>query len=73
MLSCSREVFHILIQETRAWYREYRNAKKLDPKLYNIGDIVLARKEVKSNKKKGIVGKTTYKFTGSWRIIEKLH
>ena len=53
ILSCSREVFRILIQETRAWHREYRNAQKPDPKLYNIGDIVLARKEVKSNMEKG--------------------
>ena len=41
--------------------------------IYNIGDIVLARREVKSSRKHGRVGKIAYKFIGPWKVTEKLH
>ena len=72
ILSCSREIFRTLIQETRAWHREYINSSRPDPKIYNIDDIVLARREVQSNASKGRVAKSSYKFTGPWKVIESL-
>ena len=73
LLTCSREIFRVLIQETRSWHREYINKNRPDPIQYSIGDIVFVRREVQSNKSKGRVAKTSYKFNGPWKVIEKLH
>ena len=72
ILSCSREIFRVLIEESRAWHREYINASRPDPTIYDVGDIVSARREIQSNRKKGGVGKTSYKFAGPWKILESL-
>ena len=73
LLTCSREVFRVLIQETRFWHREYINQNRPDTISYDIGDIVFVRREVKSGRNKGRVAKTSYKFNGPWKVIEKLH
>ena len=52
ILSCSREIFRVLIEESRAWHREYINASRPDPTIYDVGDVVLARREIQSNRKK---------------------
>ena len=72
ILTCSREIFKVLITEMRSWHREYINAKKPDPTIFKIGEIVLAKVEVQSSKKHGRVGKIAYKFKGPWKIKEKL-
>ena len=41
MLSCSRKVFYILIQETRTWNREYRNYQKPNNKYTIFGTLSL--------------------------------
>ena len=73
LLTCSREIFKVLITESRSWHREYINSQRPDPMIFNIGDIVLARREVKSSRKHGRVGKIAYKFIGPWKVTEKLH
>jgi hypothetical protein len=73
VLSQSREIFRILIHEHRAWHREYVNSSRPDPLLYEINDLVFARRSVRSDRNKGRVGKIMIKHTGPWKIIEKLH
>jgi hypothetical protein len=72
LLACCQDVAKVLIDEHRAWHREYRNSQLPDPKIFQIGDHVFARRSVKSDKKKGRVGKTQYAHTGPWEVIEKL-
>ena len=43
-----------------------------DPYHYNIGNLVLARQRVKSNKAKNIVDKTDFEYTGPRAVTNKL-
>jgi hypothetical protein len=72
ILSKSREIFKILIHEHRAMHREYVNSQRPDPLSFQPGDKVFAKRAVKSDKKRGRVGKIMIKHTGPWEIIEKL-
>ena len=72
LLSKSREIFKILIHEHRAMHREYVNSQRPDPLLFQIGDKVFAKRAVKSDKKRGRVGKIMIKHTGPWEVIAKL-
>ena len=40
--------------------------------MFEIGDIVLAKRAVKLNKARRIVDKIEFEFTGPWDIIRKL-
>jgi hypothetical protein len=53
-------------------HREYVNSQRPDPLSFQIGDKVFAKRAVKSDKKKGRIGKIMIKHTGPWEIIEKL-
>jgi hypothetical protein len=70
-LSQSREIFRILIHEHRAWHREHINSSRPDSLIYQVNDLVFARRSVCSDRNKGRVGKIMIKHTGPWRIIEK--
>ena len=72
LLSKSREIFKILIHEHRAMHREYVNSQRPDPLSFEIGDKVFAQRAVKSDKKRGRVGKIMIKHTGPWEVIERL-
>jgi hypothetical protein len=67
-LSACQEVAKLLVEEQRSYHRELINARRPDPHVYSVGDIVFARRVVKSDAKKGIVDKLQYAFTGPWRI-----
>ena len=67
-----REVYKILIDEHRRMHREYINARRPDPTIFQPGDIVWCRRQIQSNKKRQIVGKLRFKQTGPWKIMEKL-
>jgi hypothetical protein len=72
VLRQSREIFRILIHEHRAWHREYINSRRPDPLIYEVNDLVFARRSVRSDRNKGRVGKIMIKHTGPWRITAKL-
>ena len=36
-----------------------------------MGDLVYAKRSVKSNKKRGLVGKLMESFTGPWKVVDK--
>ena len=71
-LSSLRMVAELLIKEQRAYHREFVNARRPDPKVYSVGDIVFARRAVRSDASGGKVDKLSYPFTGPWRIVAKL-
>ena len=49
-------------------HREYINDCIPDPFVYEIGDYVWARRQIKSNKAKGDVGQLYFQQTGPWEI-----
>jgi hypothetical protein len=72
LLKSCRDVYKVLIEEHRCMHREYVNARRPDPIIFKINDIVWNRRQIQSNSKRGIVGKLRFKQTGPWKIIEKL-
>ena len=63
-LAACREIAELLVKEARSWHRKLVNARRSDPRIFDIGDIVFARRAVKSDKKRGRVDKFMYPFTG---------
>ena len=69
ILKESREIYRILIDEHRAMHREIKNSQIQVERKFKVGDIVLARKQVQSNKAKGKVDKSQYASSGPWIVI----
>ena len=67
-LAACRQVAELLVREQRSYHRELINARRPDPRIYSIGDIVFARRAVKSDAARGTVDKLQYAFTGPWRV-----
>lgn len=72
LLSASRNIAKILLDEHRSWHCELINASRPDPCIYSIGDIVFAQRATKSVASKGCVGKIMFSMTGPWHVVEKL-
>jgi hypothetical protein len=72
-LSALREVAGLLAKEQRAYHCEFVNSRWPDPRIYSVGNIVFARRAVRSDAAQGQVNKLSYPFTGPWQIISKLH
>jgi hypothetical protein len=72
LLAACRDIYRVLLGEHRAWHREYINENRPHPRIYQIGDIVFARRSTRSNAKSERVGKLMYPMTGPWRIVERL-
>ena len=49
-LQVSSEVARLLVDENRAYHREFINSRRPNPRIYHIGDLVFARRAVKSIK-----------------------
>ena len=57
-LSACREVAELLVEEQRAYHREYINARRPDPRIYSVGNIVFACRAIRSH--------------AAWEIVDKL-
>jgi hypothetical protein len=64
----ARDLVIWLTEERRELHRERINATKQSVQ-YNIGDMVMARVQVNSDKKAGKVGKLSIKSRGPFRIM----
>jgi len=62
----------LLVEEQRAYLREYINARRPDPRIYSVGDIVFARRAVRSHAAREVVDKLQFAFTGPWRVTALL-
>jgi hypothetical protein len=71
-LQALHEISKILVEEQRAWHREFINARWPDPKVYSVDDIVFARRAVRSDAIRGCINKLSYPFTGPWQNIAGL-
>ncbi len=71
-LFACREVAELLVQEQRAYHRELINARRPNPRVYSVGDIVFAWCTVRSSSAKEQVDKLQYAFTGPWIVRASL-
>ncbi len=62
-------VANLLVREQHSYHCKLINARRPDPRIYSLGDIVFACCAVKSNSSREQVDKLQYIFTGPWRII----
>jgi hypothetical protein len=67
-----RAIAKLLVREQPCWHRELVNLRRPDPRIYNVGDIVFARRAIHSDLKHGRVDKLMHPFTGPWRIVRLL-
>ncbi|KAL7504453.1 hypothetical protein ACHAXN_002097, partial [Cyclotella atomus] len=72
ILSSCRKIGKCVVDETRAIHRELINDLRPDPKIFEPGDYVFARRTVQSNKGRGVVGKLEFAYTGPWEVIRRL-
>jgi hypothetical protein len=70
-LSALREVATLLVDEQRAYHREFINAQQPDPKIYSVGNTVFACRATQSDAGCGQVDKLIYPFTGPWLMTAK--
>ena len=68
ILQQSREIYRILIDEHCAMHIEIKNSQVSNEIKFRVGDIVFTRRQVKSNKNKGIVDKAQFQSTGPWKV-----
>ena len=73
ILSASRQIGRILIDEARSYHRELINSLRPDPLIFAVGDFVLAPRTVHSKKSLNRVGKLEFAYTGPWKILRRLH
>jgi hypothetical protein len=71
-LDSCREIALLLAKEQRTLHRKLVNSRRGDPRIYNEGDVVFARRATRSDAKCGRVGKLMHPFTGPWRIVKSL-
>ena len=71
-LSACRDVAELLVEEQRAYHREYINARRPDPHIYSVGDIVFALRAIWSHAACKVVNKLQFAYTGPWRITALL-
>ncbi len=67
LLACCL-VAELLVEEQRAYHRKYINARRPDPRIYSVGNIVFVQRAVRSSSAQERVDKLQFAFTGPWRI-----
>lgn len=72
LMAACYDVAKVLLDEHRKWHQELANSSRPDPRQWQVGDIVFARRQTRSHKGRGIVGKLQFAHTGPWRIVTKL-
>jgi RNase H-like domain found in reverse transcriptase/Integrase zinc binding domain/Reverse transcriptase (RNA-dependent DNA polymerase) len=71
LLYRQRAILNILNSERRLRHIEMRNINKTTPS-FAPGDIVIVRKQVKSDASKGISAKLVFRTKGPYRVIEQI-
>jgi hypothetical protein len=68
-LAACHLVTKLLVCEQHSYHHELINAHCPNPRLCSIGDIVFARRAVRSDSSCGQIDKLQYAFTEQWRIL----
>ena len=71
LLAKERELITIINKIRREYHNGMRNKGKANP-VFNTGDLVIVRKQVKSDQSRGVSAKLVFKTKGPYRVIEKV-
>ena len=71
LLRKQQEVLKALVEDRREHHRELQNSSKQGGTPFAVGDLVITRVEVQTDKKKG-PGKLRLKARGPYRVLEQL-
>ncbi len=71
-LTVCRAIAELLVKEHRAYHREFINANRPNSWVYALGDIVFARRAVRSDARRECVNKLQYAFTRPRKVISVL-
>ena len=71
-LTACHAVAELLIKEHRAYHRKFINANRPNSRVYAVGNIVFARRAVRSDAQQERVNKLQYTFTGPWKVTSVL-
>ena len=69
LIFIQRELFNILLSESRLRHKEIYNKGKIMME-FNTGDLVLVRIQVKSTRKDGVAQKLSFKTKGPYRFLD---
>jgi hypothetical protein len=70
LIANQRELLRILNEERRQRHRDLKN-DSITERTFTAGDLVIVRKQVKSNADRGIAGKIVFKSRVPYRILEQ--
>ena len=70
LIANQRELLRILNDERRQRHRDLKNDSTTE-RIFAAGDLVIVRKQVKSNADRGIAGKIVFKSRGPYRVLEQ--
>ncbi len=71
-LTACHAIAELLIKEHCAYHHEFINANRPNPQVYAVGDIVFARRAVRSGTQRECVNKLQYTFTRPWKVTSVL-
>jgi hypothetical protein len=72
LIANQRELLRILNEERRQRHRDLKN-DSITERTFMAGDLLIVRKQVKSNADRGIAGKIVFKSRGPYRVLEQAY
>ena len=66
-----KEMLAILNEERRERHREMKNQTRTQ-RVFNPGDLVIVRRQVKSQAKEGVMAKLLFKARGPYRVLSRV-
>ena len=70
-LARQRDLLQLLNDDRRTWHADLKNRNRKPP-TFNVGDIVIVRKQFKSNTAEGTSAKLRFRPKGPYRVVEQL-
>jgi hypothetical protein len=71
-LSACRGVVKLLVKEAWVYHREYVNARRPDPRIHSVGEIIFAQRAIHSVVAREVVDMLQFAFIGPWHITDLL-
>jgi hypothetical protein len=71
LLYSPRQLFNLLTEEQRLYHAELKNSA-IKQCTFDIGDIVIVRRQVQSSKKRGISAKLVFRNFGPYHVVQQV-
>ena len=70
MMTTQQAMLQVINDERRAYHRDRLNKLRTQTR-FNTGDLVIVRRQVKSDKSRGVVAKLQIRATGPYKVIRE--